>query len=86
MGDTFFTFREFRQDIERTRQAARDGLVFVTDRATAGDVLLTIEEYRNILGREPTLGEMLYDPSVADIDFDLPSRSRESSLRIPDFD
>ena len=86
MGITYFTSRELKEDVARARRAARDGLVIVTDRLSSPDVMLTIEEYRNILGREPTLGEMLYDPSVADIEFDGPPRSRDSSLRIPDFD
>ena len=86
MGVTYFTSRELKEDVARARRAAQDGLVIVTDRLSSSDVMLTIEEYRSILGREPTLGEMLYDPSVADIEFDVPPRSRDSSLRIPDFD
>ena len=70
-----FTSREFNQQIARARRAASDGPVFVTDRGKLKQVLLSIEDYRRLTARRPSLGELLSNPEVAEIDFELPPRT-----------
>jgi len=88
MGITTFSAREFNQDVGRAKRAAKSGPVFITDRGRQAHVLLSVEEYRRILRREPSIAELLASPETAHIpDEDwLPVRSRESTLREVDFD
>ncbi len=69
---TTFTSREFNQDVSRAKRAAKKGPVFVTNRGRASHVLLSIEEYRKLNGREKSILEMLAMPKVGDIDFEPP--------------
>jgi prevent-host-death family protein len=86
MTITTLTAREFNQDRARAKRAARLGPVIVTERGKPELVLMSFEEYRKLGRKRQTLAEALYDPLAADIELELPPRSRESSLRIPDFD
>lgn len=47
---TVLSSREFNQDAGRAKKAARRGPVFITDRGRPAHVLLTIEDYRKLLG------------------------------------
>jgi hypothetical protein len=67
MGSTTITSREFNQDVGRAKRAAAAGPVFITDRGKFGHVLLTMDEYRKLLGREPSLAELLSSPETAHI-------------------
>lgn len=66
------TSREFNQDTARAKREATGGPVFITDRGEPSHVLLTFEEYRRLTAGAPTIGDLLADPSSADIDFDPP--------------
>lgn len=44
------TSREFNQDVGAAKKAAYEGPVFVTDRGKLAHVLLTIEQYQELLG------------------------------------
>ena len=85
MGITTLSSREFNQDRGRAKRALRDGPVIVTDRGKPSIVVLSYDEYRKILFREPSLAELLYDPVAAEIDFELPPRSKEISRKTPQF-
>ena len=87
MGITTLSAREFNQDVGRAKRAAKQGPVYITDRGKAAHVLLSVEEYRKILRRDPSIAELLASPETADIaDKDwLPVRSRASTLREVDF-
>jgi hypothetical protein len=87
MSFTTITSREFNQDVSRAKRAAAGGPVFITDRGKFGHVLLTMGEYRKLLGREPSMAELLSSPETIDIpDEDwLPPRSKDVSLRDIDF-
>lgn len=81
---TTFSSREFNQDTGRAKKAAADGPVFITDRGRPAHVLLSIEEYRKLIGKKPTIVDLLSMPEVADVEFELPER-QISRMRIPDF-
>jgi len=69
---TTFSSREFNRDVTRAKKAARAGPVFVTDRGRPAHVLLTIEEYRRLIGDRPNLVELLAMPVTTEIEFESP--------------
>jgi prevent-host-death family protein len=81
---TTFTSREFNQDVSRAKRAARKGPVFVTDRGKPSHVLLSIEQYRKLNGKEKSIVELLAMPEVGDIDFE-PPRLKGPFFRPADF-
>ena len=84
MSITTVSSREFNQDTSRVKQQARKGPVLITERGKPAHVLMTIEDYHRLTGKQPSLADLLSSPETADIDF-LPERSRDSSIRLPDF-
>jgi len=66
------TSREFNQDVSKAKRAALKGPVFITDRGHAAHVLLSIEAYQKITGKEKSIVELLSMPDAGDIDFDPP--------------
>jgi len=72
MAITTLSSREFNQDTSRAKRAAKDGPVFISDRGRPAHVLLSIEEYRKLTGKEMTIVEMLAMPEAAEIEFDPP--------------
>lgn len=64
--------REFNQDTSRAKKAASDGPVFITDRGRPAHVLLSIEEFQRITGRQRNIVEALSMPGLSDIDLDAP--------------
>lgn len=69
---TTLTSREFDQAAGRAKRAAGNGPVFITDRGRPAYVLLTIEDYRAMMGQRMTLADALAHPEAADIEFDPP--------------
>ncbi len=65
---------EFDSNGEKTRAAAKTGPVIVTENERPSFVLLNFEDYERLITGHRTMGEMLYMPGLADIDFDLPER------------
>lgn len=93
MASTTFSSRQFNQDASGAKRAAAEGPVFVTTRGEPSHVLLSIEEYRRMLGSTPpdenagarrSIVDMLAMAESDEIDFD-PPRSRELP-KIPDLD
>lgn len=72
MAITTLSSRQFNQDTGRAKRAARKGPVFITDRGCPRHVLLSIEEYEKITKEPKSIGEMLYMPEAAEIDFEPP--------------
>ena len=73
---TTVSSREFNQDTGRAKKAASKGPVFITDRGEPAHVLLSIAEYRRLVGRHKNLVEALSMPGLADIEVEFP-RSRD---------
>lgn len=70
MTVTTVSSREFNQDSGKAKKAAQRGPVFITDRGKPAHVLLTIEDYRRIIGQGQSLVEMLAFDGDVDDDFD----------------
>ena len=84
MATTTMTSREFNQDASKAKRAANDGPVFITDRGRPAHVLLTIEEYQRLVGRDVTIADLLWLPGAEDID--LPIIKRTIELKVPDLE
>jgi prevent-host-death family protein len=69
---TTLSSREFNQDTSRAKKAARKGPVFITNRGRPAHVLLSIETYEKLTGKQESLLEMLAMPGVGDIEFEFP--------------
>ena len=65
------TSRAFNQDPARVERAASQGPVFITDRGRPAHVLLSIEDYRRLLGQERSIADLLAPPGVEDLDLPL---------------
>jgi prevent-host-death family protein len=66
-----FSSREFNQDVSSAKRLAREEPVFVTDRGKPTHVLLSIEAYRQLVGKPESLADLLAAPEaiVADPDW-----------------
>jgi prevent-host-death family protein len=64
--------REFNQDTAGAKKAARRGAVFITDRGEPSHVLLSIDEYKALLGNSPNIVDVLEMAGSEGIEFDPP--------------
>ena len=62
--------REFNHDVGRAKKAALQGPVFITDRGRPSHVLLSVEDYRALTARQPSIVDLLALPGAEDIEFD----------------
>lgn len=76
MSITTFSSRMFNQDASRAKKAAQDGPVFITDRGRPAHVLLTIEQYKKLIGGRTKIADLLAMPGIEDIEIEI-VRSRE---------
>ena len=72
MARTTFTSRQFNQDTQGAKRAARTGPVFITDRGRPSHVLLTIEDYLRITKGNGKIADALAMPGGKDVEFDPP--------------
>ena len=79
MTVTTFTSRELNQDTGRAKKAAKSGPVFITDRGKPAHVLLSIEDYRRLAGKNRSLADALSMTGLAEIDL-APARVRIESV------
>jgi prevent-host-death family protein len=73
MTITTISSREFNQDASGAKRAALNGPVFITDRGRPAHVLLSIEAYQKLAGRQKSILDLLADPEAANVEF-TPSR------------
>lgn len=76
MPITTLSSREFNQNISRARKAASHGPVVITDRGRPAHVLLSIDDYRRITGKQESIVELLAAPKTAAFDFTPPRLER----------
>jgi prevent-host-death family protein len=69
MAMTTISSREFNQDASGAKRAALSGPVFITDRGRPAHVLLSIEAYQKLAGRQESILDLLADPEAADVEF-----------------
>lgn len=74
---TSISSREFNQHTSEAKKAAETGPVFITDRGRPAHVLLTIEDYQKLSGKEPSIVDLLTPAEPDDIEFDPPRMSLE---------
>ena len=72
MTITKLSSREFNQETSRAKRAAKRGPVFITDRGRPSHVLLTLEEYERMAGRQKNIADLLAMREAADIEFEPP--------------
>jgi prevent-host-death family protein len=81
MPITTLTSREFNQDVGKAKRAATAGPVFVTDRGRPSLVLVSYEEWTQLVGKGLSIAEALAGSvEAADIDFEIAS---DRSLAVP---
>ena len=76
MPVTTITSREFNQDTSRAKKAAQSGPVFITDRGRPAHVLLSIEDYRKLMGQELSLAQALAQGAEGEFEFEPPRAER----------
>ena len=69
MGMTTISSRTFNQNASGAKRSDLDGPVFITDRGRPAHVLLSIEAYRHLTGRQESILDLLADPEAADVEF-----------------
>lgn len=74
MTITTISSRELNHDVTRAKKASQNGPVFITDRGKPAHVLLSIEEYRRLIGHRQNIADLLAMPGVEDIELDIPER------------
>ena len=72
MGITTLSSREFNQDTSGAKRAAEHGPVVITDRGKPAHVLLNIEDYQRLLGRQTSIIDLLSMDEANALDFDAP--------------
>ncbi|RAK51545.1 type II toxin-antitoxin system Phd/YefM family antitoxin [Phenylobacterium deserti] len=60
--------REFNQDVSQAKRAARVEPVFVTDRGKPTHVLMSVEAYRKLTGRNESIVDLLALPAGPELD------------------
>ena len=70
MRMTTINSRTFNQDVSGANRAAQDGPMFITDRGKPAHVLLSIEAYRRLTGRQESILDLLADPEAANVAFE----------------
>jgi len=69
---TTLSSREFNQDSNRAKKAAKEGPVFITDRGRPAHVLLSIEDYRRLTGSRPKIADLIAMPGSEYFEFEPP--------------
>lgn len=68
------TIARIGEDPESVRKAAAEGPVFVFEENEPPLVIIRLDEYKKMGGREPDIVDLLSMPGVEDIDIQLPAR------------
>lgn len=76
MTITTLSSREFNQGTSEAKRAANNGPVFITDRGRPAHVLMSIAQYRRMIGGHKKIADLLAMPGIAEMELEIP-RSRE---------
>jgi prevent-host-death family protein len=69
---TQMSSRQFNQDTSGAKKAAENGPVYITDRGRPAHVLLTFDDYEELVGPHRALDLLAEPAGVADIEFAAP--------------
>lgn len=72
MTITTLSSRQFSQDASGARKAAQNGPVIITDRGRPAHVLLTIEQYQQLIGQQANIVDLLAMSRQDEAEFDAP--------------
>ena len=72
---TQMSSRQFNQDTSGAKKAAENGPVYITDRGRPAHVLLTFDDYEELVGPHRVLDLLAEPAGVADIQFVAPKNS-----------
>ncbi len=72
MSITTISSREFNQDVSGAKRAAEAGPVVITDRGEPAYVLLRHDAYRQLVGKGPSIADLLAQPESDHLEFDPP--------------
>ena len=72
---TQMSSRQFNQDTSGAKKAAENGPVYITDRGRPAHVLLTFDDYEELVGPYRALDLLAEPAEVADIEFVAPKHS-----------
>ncbi|MEM8505815.1 MAG: type II toxin-antitoxin system Phd/YefM family antitoxin [Cyanobacteria bacterium P01_D01_bin.1] len=76
--------REFNRDVGKAKRATAQGPVFITDRGTPAHVLLTIDDYYELIGNTQSVAALISMPvtnaNEAEIEFS-PIRTAQVAQR-----
>ncbi|MDN6485934.1 type II toxin-antitoxin system Phd/YefM family antitoxin [Ancrocorticia populi] len=67
---TTMSAREFNRDVSAAKREANDGPVVITDRGEPAYVLLSIDDYRRMGDKAPSLVDRLSMDDEPEIEFD----------------
>lgn len=85
---TTITSREFNQNASKAQKAAETAPVFITRRGELAHVLMNYAEYQKLTKQSKSAANVLLNlnhPDVADIELDIPPRSK-AQRRSVDFE
>lgn len=72
--NTTITSHDFNRNISAAKRAANRGPVTITDHGRPSHVLLTVEEFNRLSGKQELLGDQLWKNHDANIELELPER------------
>ena len=76
---TTITSSEFNQNSSKAQKAAESAPVFITKRGKLSQVLMSYADYQRLTGKQRSAADILRGlehPDVADIELDIPPRSK----------
>lgn len=82
MVETTITSREFNRDVSAAKRAAAKGPVVITDHGRPSHILLTVEDFDRLTGRQELMGDRLWKNQDPGFDLDLPERHLEAAREI----
>lgn len=71
MTTTHITSREFNQNTSEAKKATRNGPVIITDRGEPAHVLMSIDEYRKLIGGTAKLSDLLAMPNAESVELEI---------------
>ena len=72
MTITTLSSRELNQDVTRAKKATKNGPVFITDRGKPAHVLLSFEDYQQLIKQRRNIADALAMSGGVDIEFEPP--------------
>ncbi|MFT5277333.1 MAG: hypothetical protein ACI97K_001516 [Glaciecola sp.] len=75
MSADTFTSRQFNQDPTSVKRAAKKGPVKITERGVVSFMMMSIDEYLEITGKNSTISDVLAAPNTVGIELEVPKFS-----------